>query len=365
MKFIREFARYIVAGLFIFSGLIKINDPVGTAIKLEEYFNVFATDIAPFFEFFIPAALFLSVFLSVLEVLLGIALILGYRMKFTSWTLLVIIVFFSFLTFYSAKFDKVTDCGCFGDAIKLTPWQSFFKDVILLGLTIIIFKEYHKYKAIFKSKLFGDIKIIIATIALIITAVYAIKHLPYVDFRNYKVGNHIPKLMKNSAALKYEYVMKKDGKEYTFDKYPTDKSYEYVSSKLKNPDALPKIVDLKVWNGGQTYTDDLLKGNKLVVVFHNIKKSTKNKEKIAKIREVLADNPIFEPWIVTSTGGNDFEKYRHQNQLSAPVYFADATVLKAMIRSNPGVILFKNGTVVGKFHYNDVPSQAEIISLFQ
>ena len=139
MKIIKEFARYVAGALFIFSGIIKVNDPVGTAIKLEEYFQVFASDIAPFFEWFVPAALVLSVVLSVLEVVLGTALVIGYRMKLTAWILLAIIVFFTFLTFYSAYFNKVTDCGCFGDAIKLTPWQSFYKDIILLILIAVIF----------------------------------------------------------------------------------------------------------------------------------------------------------------------------------------------------------------------------------
>jgi uncharacterized membrane protein YphA (DoxX/SURF4 family) len=138
MKIIQQAARVAVGALFIFSGLIKLNDPTGTAIKLEEYFQVFSQDIAAFFDFFIPAALFLAIVLSVLEVVLGIALLIAYRMRITAMLLLIIIVFFTFLTFYSAQFEKVTDCGCFGDAIPLTPWQSFYKDVILLTLIVII-----------------------------------------------------------------------------------------------------------------------------------------------------------------------------------------------------------------------------------
>lgn len=365
MKIVREFARYAVAILFIISGLIKINDPVGTAIKLEEYFNVFAADIAPFFIYLIPAALFLSIFLSALEVLLGIALILGYRMKLTSITLFAMIIFFSFLTFYSAYFNKVTDCGCFGDAIKLTPWQSFYKDVILFVLIFIIFREYHKYKAIFKSKIFGGIKIFFFAIVLMLTAMYAYRHLPYVDFRNYKVGNHLPNLMKNSAPIQYEYIMKKDGKEEVFENYPSDKSYEYVSSRLKNPEALPKIVDFRIWNDDNEFTKEALKGNKLLMVYHDIKKSAKRKENIDKVRNVLKDNPVYEYWVVTSTSGEDFERYRHEKQLAAPVFFADATVLKAVIRSNPGAILLKDGTVVAKFHVNDIPKQEELYKFFQ
>jgi len=131
--------RLLVGGLFIFSGLIKVNDPVGTSIKLNEYFDVFSNDIASFFFYFKSFALELAVFLVVVEVLLGVMLILGVKSRLTVWTLALMILFFTFLTFYSAYFNKVTDCGCFGDAIKLTPWESFYKDVILVVLIAILF----------------------------------------------------------------------------------------------------------------------------------------------------------------------------------------------------------------------------------
>src|SRR5690554_865659 len=131
--------RLIVGGLFIFSGLIKVNDPVGTSIKFEEYFDVFSYDIAPFFGYLKEVSLTLAVVLVVLEVVLGVMLILGVRLRLTVILLSLMILFFTFLTFYSAYFNKVTDCGCFGDAIKLTPWQSFYKDVFLLVLIAILF----------------------------------------------------------------------------------------------------------------------------------------------------------------------------------------------------------------------------------
>src|SRR5690606_19874541 len=136
--------RLLVGGLFIFSGLIKVNDPVGTGIKLEEYFDVFSNDIAGFFVYFKPFALHIGVVMVVAEVVLGAMLILGVKLKQTVWALALMILFFTFLTFYSAYFNKVTDCGCFGDAIKLTPWESFYKDIILLimiGILLFLRKD--------------------------------------------------------------------------------------------------------------------------------------------------------------------------------------------------------------------------------
>lgn len=127
---ITQFSRIFVGVLFIISGLIKLNDPVGFSYKLAEYFG------EPVFNlpFLVPFSLTLALFLVIVEVLLGIMLLIGYKSKFTIWSLLLMIVFFTFLTFYSAYFDVVKDCGCFGDALHLTPWQSFTKDVVLLFL---------------------------------------------------------------------------------------------------------------------------------------------------------------------------------------------------------------------------------------
>lgn len=360
MKIIKEFARYAVGALFIFSGIIKVNDPVGTAIKLEEYFQVFASDIAPFFEWFVPAALVLSVVLSVLEVVLGIALIIGYRMKTTAWVLLAMIVFFTFLTFYSAYFNKVTDCGCFGDAIKLTPWQSFYKDIILLVLIAVIFLKRGSYGSWLSMKM-SEIKMVGSTFFFVVIAIYAIQHLPFIDFRAYKVGNHLPTLMQNSARLKYIYVMEKDGETFEFETYPTEGGYTYVESKLMNPEAEAKITDLNVWQSDADYTDQLLSGTKLLIIIHQVEKTSL--DNIDRLRNLTYENPRFNTWILTSSGYEKFESFRHAQQLAAPYYFADATVLKTMVRSNPGVVLLKDGVVLAKWHYNDTPLADDVVEI--
>ncbi|MEQ8905551.1 BT_3928 family protein [Ekhidna sp.] len=360
MKIIKEFARYAVGALFVFSGIIKVNDPVGTAIKLEEYFQVFASDIAPFFEWFVPAALFLSVFLSVLEVVLGVALIVGYRIRITSWVLLAMIIFFTFLTFYSAYFNKVTDCGCFGDAIKLTPWESFYKDIILLVLIGVIFWKKDSYKPML-GPVFQEVKIIGTTLVMLILAIYAIMHLPFIDFRAYKVGNHLPSLMKNSEPLKYVYIMEKDGETFEFETYPSEGGYEYKEAKLINPEAAAKITDLNVWQGDNDYTNELLSGTKLIIIIHQIEKTSL--DKIDRLRNLTFDNQRFDTWILTSSGYERFEAFRHENQLAAPYFFADATVLKTMVRSNPGILLLKDGTVLAKWHYNDTPLADDVIEI--
>lgn len=362
MNIIKEFARYVVGALFIFSGIIKVNDPAGTAIKLEEYFEVFAYDIAPFFEWFVPAALFLAVFLSVLEVVLGVALIIGYRMKLTAWTLLLMIVFFTFLTFYSAYFNKVTDCGCFGDAIKLTPWQSFYKDIILLILIVVIFLKKEDFKSFF-SPIFREIKVGGTAVFMTVISIYAIMHLPFIDFRAYKVGGHIPTLMKASEPLRFEYTVEKNGEEYTFETYPSEPGYTYISSKPLNAWAQPKITDLSVFNDDGDFTDELLTGTKLCIIIHDVDKAST--KKIDRLRNLTYQNPNFDTWMLTSSSSVSFEEFRHKNQLGAPYFFADATVLKTIVRSNPGIWLIKEGTVVAKWHYNDTPLSDEVEELLR
>ncbi len=361
MNIIAQIARFMVGILFIFSGLIKINDPEGTAIKLEEYFEVFATDFASFFTIFVPIALFLSVVLSVLEVVLGVAVLLNYRMRITAWVLLGLIVFFTFLTFYSAYFNKVTDCGCFGDAIKLTPWQSFIKDIVLLVFTVIIFIWKDKFKPALSLKK-ADIAIGVVTVLNIVLAVYAIRHLPFIDFRPYKIGNSIPQQMMPEEAPIIEYVFIKDGKEVRSQKYlSADDGYEYKNSRTINEDkSIPKITDFQVSSiEGDDFTDQAMQGNKLFIIIVDVQKAdVEGAEKIVNLLKNIPTN--IEAMVLTASGEKIFEQYRHEWQLSVPYYYTDATVLKAMIRANPGLMLIQDGVVKGKWHHNDIP-QAETI----
>ena len=152
--------------------------------------------------------------------------------------------------------------------------------------------------------------------------------------------------------------MKKGGKTFEFDTYPSEGGYEYVEAKLMNPEAAAKITDLNVWQGDDDFTDELLSGTKLVIIIHQLKKTSL--EEIDRLRNLTDDNPCFDTWILTSSGYEKFEAFRHKNQLAAPYFFADATVLKTMLRSNPGILLLKDGTVLAKWHYNDTPLADEV-----
>jgi uncharacterized membrane protein YphA (DoxX/SURF4 family) len=363
-RIIDQFARFFVGGLFIFSGLIKLNDPIGTEIKMEEYFDVFATDFGSFFKVFIPYALEIGLVLIVLEIALGVALLINHKMKLTTRLLLALIVFFTFLTFYSAYFDKVTDCGCFGDAIKLTPWESFTKDIILLVFVLHLAWHHRRYEPTLRTRE-GHAVVGVATALSLFLGIYAILHLPFIDFRAYKIGNHIPQQMQPAEAPIIEYVFEKDGKEVTSQKFLTEQEgYKYKSSRVLNEEkTVPKISDYAVTGvDGENYTEYTFDGAKLLIVIYDVNKaSVSNIDALRDLVKALEGSPV-EVMALTSSAEADFEAFRHEHQLPVSYYFADATVLKTIIRSNPGITLWVNGTVKDMWHHNDTPTAQEVLS---
>lgn len=353
--------RFLVGGLFIFSGMIKVNDPVGTAIKMEEYFEIFSLDIAGFFHYLVPFALPISIFLVVVEVVLGVALLFNYKQNTTLKSLMVIILFFTALTGYSAITNSVTDCGCFGDAIKLTPWESFIKDIVLVVLILILYLSEHdvQSKASERRNHFVVGGSLVISLGL---ALYAVAHLPFIDFRAYKIGNHIPTEMLPSAEYVYEYVMEKDGEEHRFETYPTDPSYKFVAMNHLNPEAAPKITDFGVWNDEGDFTEAVFEGNKLFVILYDVSKADRESiEDINDLVKALGNN--IEIYALTASDGAAFEQFQTETGLNIPYYYTDATVLKTIVRSNPGLWLMKNGTVQGKWHHNDVPNYSQVLDL--
>lgn len=373
MKQFVTFCRIFVGILFIISGLIKANDPVGFSIKLEEYFTVFEM------EFFVPFALALSVFITVFEIICGVATLIGSRMKLFSWLLLLMIIFFTFLTFYSAYFNKVTDCGCFGDAIKLTPWQSFTKDVILVIFILPIFLYRNKILPLFNAKT-DNIILIVSTIVSTWFNLNCINHLPAIDFRAYKIGTDILKGMEipegaptDSFEIKLVYKNLKTGqsKEFSQQEYMTQKiwedsatwKYENTLTKLVRKGYEPPIHGFKIEDeNGEDRTLSILQksGYKVFLIAHNLLKSNiEVQPQVNELQQYCEKNNI--PFIaITNTVGAEKEKFRHENQNMFPYYNCDETALKTMIRSNPGIILLKDAKVIDMWHYNDIPSGDEL-----
>ena len=355
-------ARILVGIIFIFSGLIKLNDPVGTQIKFEEYFEVFAQDVPFLHNFFmalVPFTLIMSVLFCAAEVILGVALLASYKPKVTVWLLFLLITFFTFLTFYSAYFNRVTDCGCFGDAIKLKPWTSFSKDVVLTILILFIMGHRNRLRARNTGWLVG-----LTTVLTLALGIYAIQFLPPVDMLPYAVDKSIPAQMKPSEPLRYKYIVEKGGKTSEFEQYPTDQSYKFKEMVLVNESAKPKITDYRIWNDTGDFTQQTFEGNKLFIIVKNTEDIDPGSlPAIRALIEGLQGSSI-KPYILTSAGDDEIKAFRREFQLeNVPYYKADATVLKTIMRSNPGTWLLSNGTVRGKWHYNSTPDAREVKDL--
>ena len=352
-------ARILVGLVFIFSGLIKLNDPVGTQIKFEEYFEVFAQDVPFLHDFFIalvPFTLTMSVLFCAAEVILGVALLVSYKPKVTVWLLFFLITFFTFLTFYSAFFNRVTDCGCFGDAIKLKPWTSFGKDIVLMVLILFIIGHRNRLR----SRKTGWL-VALTTVLTLGLGVYAVQFLPPIDMLPYAVGKSIPAQMKPSEPFRYQYIVEKAGKTEKFDKYPSDTTYKFKEMVLLNESAKPKITDYRVWNDEGDFTAQTFEGSKLFIIVKNTKDIDAGSiPAIRSLVEGLKGSPV-SPYILTSAPDADIRAFRTEFQLeNVPYYKVDGTVLKTIMRTNPGTWLLKNGVVRGKWHYNTTPTAEEV-----
>jgi uncharacterized membrane protein YphA (DoxX/SURF4 family) len=376
MKFVTHFSRIVVGALFIFSGLIKLNDPVGFSFKLDEYFGADVLNLT----FLQPIALELAVFIVILEVLLGVALLIGFWKNITSWLLLLMIVFFTFLTFYSAYFNKVTDCGCFGDAIPLTPWESFGKDVVLSILILIVFfnRQYIKPVA---GRSFQIAAMGFALIGCMGFGIHVLNHLPVIDFRAYAEGKSIVEGMKSAEELGLEppkfmtiyYLqdtvsgeeVKVNSDDYVADKWWEKKQYKMLSDKTETKKVSegyePPVHDFVIYQEDMDRTDEILNMDAVFLVIA-YRMSTTKEEGYAAINQFAqeaeaAGIPVLG---LSASLAEEVEIKRHELQTPFPFATVDETTLKTIVRSNPGLVLLKKGTVAKKWHFKDVPAFAEV-----
>ncbi|MFA6261230.1 MAG: BT_3928 family protein [Bacteroidia bacterium] len=361
MKVLTQLSRILVGTLFILSGFIKANDTIGFSYKLVEYFEIFHWDL------FVPYAELLSIVICIFEIMVGVALLLGAYSKWNAWLLLLMILFFTWLTGYSALTGKVTDCGCFGDAVKLAPFESFLKDLVLLVFILIIFIGQKHIKPLFNLTIQG-IALFIGLIVTTAFTVYTYMFLPRIDFLPYKIGNDISSLMQIPEgaprdSVQMVFIYEKGGQqvEFTMEQIDDiDDSYTFVDrkDKLIRKGYTPPIHDFKLYDAaGTEYTDTLLadQGFKLILVQKSIAESRRIEKSIAELAAQwqAAGNSF---WALTASPADQVEPYRHEHQLAFPYYTMDGTPLKSMVRSNPGLMLMRGNVVVQKWGAYNFPT---------
>lgn len=365
------FVQNFVGAFFIFSGFVKSVDPLGTSYKIQEYFVEFGMG------FLEPYTLAFSVVTIVLEIVIGITLLLGYQKTITVWLLLLLIIFFTFLTGYTTFTGHVTDCGCFGDFLKIEPKQSFMKDIFLSVLILFLFirKKYieESFPTFISAGLTG-----VATIAF---TLFCFRNFawnePVFDFRPYKVGNYLPDYMKGIPdKVEFSWVNKNkqtgEIKEFTNDEYmkaigePGFKdTWEYVDRKDKviEKGVPAKIANFQILNEyEEDMSEDVLYNPdyQFLVIAYDLKKTdAASFQKLNPLAEG-AEKDGFMFYAVSAASAKEKEAFRHENQTAFPFYSADGTFLKTIVRSNPGLLLLKNGTVVGKWHHDHFPTYEEL-----
>lgn len=361
MKHLLVVCRYLLAILFIFSGFVKGVDPLGFAYKLTDYFKAFNAD------FFEPFAVFLSFILCAAELLIGLLLLFGVKLRLATWATLLFMIFFTALTFVLAIFNPVHDCGCFGDAIKLTNWETFYKNLVLLPIAIILFKGRLQLTPGLSS-LKENIVFALLLIVAYLPPYIGYTRLPLFDFRPYKIGTNIPESMKIPEGApvdvyKSTLYYKKDGvvKEFNENNIPwQDSTWKYVDAKseLVKKGYTPPIESFGLMTtNGRDITDSILTYPNYYFLLIAYRLDRTNTESISKLNELYlkAKSLGYGFACVTESSQSEIDTFTILNKVAFPFINADGTMLKTVIRANPGLILLNKGTIIGQWHYKNLP----------
>lgn len=361
MKVLISICRIITGTVFIFSGFVKAVDPLGSTYKFTDYF------IAFHIQFLEPIALPLAVILAAIEFLIGISMLLGYRYNIASWGLLILMVFFTILTFILALTNPVSDCGCFGDAIIMTNWQTFIKNIIVLPFAVLVFIFRNRISPVYPAVTEW---IYLSVFALLAVAfqIHALRHCPMLDFRPYSVGTYIPDKMvipegaQTDLYQTYLYY-EKDGqvREFTEDNFPwQDSTWTFIDSRnvLIKKGYEPPIHDFTIVDeNGYDHTEFILKdpNYSMLLMSVNLSHASEDALKMANDLAAFCANNNCSFYFLTSSSHNEIEEIRYSLDLNFNFYTTDEIVLKTIIRSNPGLVLLKEGTILGKWHFRDYP----------
>ncbi|MBE6323647.1 MAG: DoxX family protein [Bacteroidales bacterium] len=360
-------ARTLLGLTFIFSGFVKAVDPLGTVYKIEDYLNAFGG----FFTQLVPAAPYAACALILFEFVLGVLLTFNVWTKVTSWLALAMMLVMTPLTLYLAITNPITDCGCFGDAIHLSNWATFGKNVVLLVLVAMLLWA--------KDHLFATwvqpVNILICVLAFCLCGglmTYSLLHLPPVDFRPYKIGNNIPELMvveipEDAPRDEYEYrfIYEKDGvqQEFTLDNYPkNDSSWVFVEQTSKlikkgyeapEPPVHDFVLTLTDEETGDIYdmTDEILEQDSVTLaIMYKIEKASR--KMVAKLNRLYEHSmetgmPFY---AVTGSGEREVEIWRAETGAEYPILSCDGITLKTIVRANPGIVVLHQGTVADKYN---------------
>ncbi len=366
MNWIRNLARIIVGLVFVFSGFVKGVDPLGTAYRIEDYFIAYHMDWA------VSLSLGLSVFLCAFEFSLGIFLLLNLKPKLVSWLTLLLMTYFTILTFFDALYNPVPDCGCFGDAIKLTNWETFYKNIVLIILVILIFVQRKKFRP-WLTRPVDLIIIVVVPLLFMAFSVYNYRNLPMKDFTAWKPGTKLipDTLLPQKIFVTYKDVATGELKEFLTPDYPYNDSvwmanHEFVQQRIEDPNqyAVPNfhIIDTT----GNDLTKSYLQSDGYLLFLVSVDLTSPSSGDLEKLNAFY--DKVYEAGYtaigLTGSLPEDVQKVSRNHSLNIPWNQSDDTELKAMVRSNPGLVLLKDGAVVKKWHIRNLPGAEAFIQAY-
>ncbi|MCL2650972.1 MAG: DoxX family protein [Candidatus Azobacteroides sp.] len=361
-KILVEVFRVLLGLLFIFSGFVKAVDPLGSAYKFHEYFTAFGM---PFME---PLTLPASFILSAFEFSLGVCILLGAYRKATSFSILAFMLVMTPLTLYLAIANPVSDCGCFGDALVISNWETFFKNIFLLAAAIVVYM-WSKYITPVLTRKSTWLGVLFSYIFIFGISFYCYLNLPVLDFRPYRTGANIPQLMEIPEGASHDeykkiYIYEKDGvkKEFTIDNYPANDSlWKFVDAEIKlvRKGYVPPIHDFTITTlDGVDITDVVLTDTSYTFLLISPKLEKANDTNVDKINDIFDYSKIFgyQFYCLTASSSNEITGWIENTGADYPICVTDETTLRTIIRSNPGLLLLKSGTIINKWHHRNIPA---------
>ncbi len=370
---IKHISRILLGAVFVFSGYVKAVDPLGFGYKINDYLTAFNT------QWLEPLAFPVAILLIVLEFGVGLMLLANVKVKYAAWIVVAFMAFFTPVTLYLAFQEMMTghemvhDCGCFGDAWVISNWETFFKNLFLLIPTAIVFIRRETFSSPFNTKTDTIIVAGIVAAGLWIN-IHSYRHLPIHDFRPYKIGTNIVEGMAipdGAPQAKYDTYLyySKDGetKEFTLQNYPQDTSWTFVDSKnvLIEKGYEPPIKDFSIVSDEEGDITDMVLADTnysiLVVAYSLPKTSYRHQDKLDELYAYCEQSGLGFRALTSSTS-DELARYRDESGAKYPMYGTDPITLKTIIRANPGIVLLKRGTIVNKWHANDLPPLNELKS---
>ena len=358
-------ARIVLGLTFVFSGFVKAVDPLGTVYKIQDYLQAFG------WPFFMEYARAMAFCLIAFEMLLGVCLLSGRWRRAAAWTSAAFVLCLTALTLVVALTNPVSDCGCFGDAVHLTNWQTFEKNVVLLILSLLLLLGGEGLYRL--PGRHSDLVVVLAGLLLPTFLMgQSLRHLPLVDFRPYRVGTYLPDKMKcpegaPTDSVVFAYLLEKDGevRSFSLEEYPSDSGWTFVdrTEKVVRKGCEPEIHDFELYLDGEDIAGSLLTDTAEVWLLVAHRLETANRRAVPAVKElsVLARERGIKLYLLTSSVAQTVGEWNFEYGLDLPVCVADDTMLKTVIRSNPGLVTLRNGSVTGKWAAPDLDKAVRML----